>query len=118
MSTTFATDTPQNQAAVQTFVDGLRGFCVALRKLNVQYEALLAYWFNGNESGGGTPANIVAGYTAGSPIPNSGNTSWAGSQGVTSTTVQNVAGYLQAAQALNDTAHINNMVDLAGPSNV
>lgn len=97
-------------------VNGLRSYAIALRKLNQQYAALLQFWFNGNP-GGTSPANIIAGYTSTSTIPNNGS-GLAGATQVLASGVSTMAGYLQTTDAMNDAPHVDVMVPFAGPTNL
>jgi len=114
---TYATDTPQNQAVVDTMVDQLRSYAIALRGLNQKYAALLQYWFNGNP-GGTSPANIINGYDAASTVPKSANIGLVGATQVTREGIQTLAGYLQTTDGMNDAAHVDVMVPFGGPGNL
>lgn len=116
MATSYAADTPANQAIVDQMVNGLRSYAIALRKLNQQHAALLQFWFNGNP-GGSSPATIVGGYMPASTVPNSGS-GLAGATQVLASGVSTLAGYLQTTDGLNDAAHIDVMVPFAGPGNL
>jgi len=115
MATTYAADTPANQAVVDSLVSQEAAFAVDLEAFLKKYAPLLAYWNSGNPQGA-TPSAIVNGYTAGSAVPNKSNL--AGSTGVTTTNIINVMSYLTTCQGLNDTNHLDQLVPFAGPSNL